>query len=124
MTKAWDAALGMLKANREIALVLAGVFVFLPILAMSLGLDTSELENLAQSEASPEKLMEALTAHLTQYWWVYVVTSIVQTVGTIALYRVFAHYDRPTVAEAMKAGLSLILAALATQILSTFAALS
>ena len=124
MTKAWDTALGMLKANREIALVLAGVFIFLPILAVSLGLETGELESLAQNEASPEKLMEAVTAHITQYWWVYVVTSIVQTVGTIALYRVLAHYDRPTVADAMKAGLSLILVALAAQILSTFAALA
>jgi hypothetical protein len=115
MSKAWDNAMGMLSKNRELMLVLGGVFIFLPTMFVSFVTAGSAIDELAgQEQPSQAQLMEALISFLAEFWWVLILTSLIQSVGLIAIIRTLGHNARPTVIEAIssaaKLAVTLILA--------------
>ncbi len=115
MSKAWDSAMGMLSKNRELMLVLGGVFIFLPTMFVSFVTAGSAIDELAgQEQPSQAQLMEALNSFFAEFWWVLILTSLIQSVGLIAIIRTLGHNARPTVIEAIssaaKLAVTLILA--------------
>ena len=115
MSKAWDSAMGMLSKNRELMLVLGGVFIFLPTMFVSFVTAGSAIDELAgQEQPSQVQLIEALNSFLAEFWWVLILTSLIQSVGLIAIIRTLGHNARPTVIEAIssaaKLAVTLILA--------------
>lgn len=108
LTKAWNDATAMLSANREVVLIIAGIFFFLPGFLSSFAMggmqDLSALmDPAAQEEAA------ALAA---KYWWVLLISVGGQMVGTFSLLALLRSADKPTVGEAIVGSLRCIGSAL------------
>ncbi|MFZ9395637.1 MAG: glycerophosphoryl diester phosphodiesterase membrane domain-containing protein [Erythrobacter sp.] len=104
MGAAWNTATSLIGRNRDVVLVIAGVFFFLPSLAVGLALPQADA--LASSAASddPQALMNAMMGFYADYWWALLLTFIFQGVGTLALLTLLTDRARPTVGEAIKRG--------------------
>jgi uncharacterized Tic20 family protein len=115
MGQAWNSATELLSKNKDVVLIVAGVFLFLPAFALALlvpGLD--------QTVANPEDadaMIAALSETYQTYWWAFILSAIANTLGTLTLLTLLTDSGRPTVAEALKLGAKGILPYLAAQIL-------
>lgn len=124
MTQAWDDAVRKLAANRELVLVLGGVFFFLPQLAFALLAPSAIDPDVAASGSiTPEQLIEALNAYFADYWWAIIISSLIQIVGTIAVLNVLGATDRPMVSTAVERGARSLPMMLLTQILASIVSL-
>ncbi|GMN13760.1 hypothetical protein [Altererythrobacter sp. MTPC7] len=107
MTRAWEEAVALLSANRQTVFVVAGVFFFLPYLAVVLLVPELGSIMAGQSEtADPDAAMAAMQATMAQYWWVVVLWSLVQMVGSLSLLALLGKSGRPTLGDALKEGLA------------------
>ena len=97
---AWGRALEYLSANRAILPVLAGLFFFLPQVALSYGAPPPE----TPTGADPERVFEELQLWFRGVWPYYLLLSIVSMVGTLAMVALFTDPSRPTVGEALARG--------------------
>lgn len=120
MSKAWDEATRLLLANRDVILVVSGVFFFLPYFAfaMLIGNRMAEVEASLGATPEPEAAMQAMTALYGSIWWVMVLLSIVQGIGMLGLLALLTDRARPTVGEALGIGAKLFVPYLIAQLLS------
>ncbi|MDD3799141.1 MAG: hypothetical protein PHE36_08190 [Novosphingobium sp.] len=113
MNRAWREAAEMVTANREVLLIVAGIFFFLPGLAAAL---------LVPSMQPPAHLEESeALAFMTRFYsdnalWI-ILMAVVQTVGILTLLALLRDQAKPTVGDALKAGLVGIVPYLVAQIL-------
>ena len=122
LSRAWNSAATMLKTNRQLVAVVAGVFFFLPLTALFLivlGGDIQIFVPGAQPDA--ERMAEQVELFLTRYWWALLLVGLFQLVGALALVRLLADPTRPTVGSAMAAVPAMLLPMIAAQILSAIA---
>ncbi|MCP5396355.1 MAG: glycerophosphoryl diester phosphodiesterase membrane domain-containing protein [Sphingomonadaceae bacterium] len=120
MSRAWDTATEMMSANRDVMLVVVGMFVFLPNLALALWMgDTAETLQ-AQAAANPEAAMDAVMDFYSGMAIPMVILSLIQGVGVLALLSLLSDARRPTVGEALKTGLTCLLPYFAVQIMQGF----
>jgi hypothetical protein len=126
MGKAWTQATGLIGTNRDTIGAIAGLFFFLPSLALALF--APELVNpqpAAPAGADPQVAMQAaldqMSKAYTDNWALFLVLSIVQFVGSMSLLALLTDRGRPTVGEAMGIGIRSIPTYLAAQILSALA---
>lgn len=105
MSRAWDEAVAMLGANSSMVAVIAGVFFFLPYVLLGL-LAPDPNQNPAMQSASPDAdaMLQAMTAVYGEIWWMLLIIILLQAVGTLALYALLTHRNRPTVGEAIGFG--------------------
>ena len=103
MSRAWNEAVEMMRANREVLAIVAGLFFFVPAVIAALALPEVQQPPVGSSD-DPEAVMDAMLAAYTDRWWVIALTSIIQMIGTIALLALLRDASRPTVGEAMKTG--------------------
>ncbi|MGX7953677.1 glycerophosphoryl diester phosphodiesterase membrane domain-containing protein [Tsuneonella sp. HG249] len=119
MSAAWSEVTRLLSANRQVLLIVAGVFFFLPSVIYGLVFN-SELAGLEAAQAG-EPDLEAMTQGFArvfgQYWWILLLTTIVQWFGTLAMLVLLTDRSRPTVGQALGSGLRLLLPYLGAQIL-------
>lgn len=121
--KAWAEATRMMGANRELVLVLAGVFFFVPLMIMLMMLFGADLDfGPAGSEPNPEQISKQVNALIVEYWWAMLLVAIGQIAGAIAILALLGDPKKPTVGEAMGVIPKLILTAIAAQIIGTLAA--
>lgn len=120
LNAAWDHAVRLVGANREVMLVLAGVFFFLPYVLFVLLVPIPEFAEIAgpSGQASPA-LRAAVNGFLADYWWAIALLALVQTVGGLAVMAVVGDPARPTVQAAMRRGGSHLLSAVAAQLLTS-----
>jgi hypothetical protein len=107
--RAWNDAVRAVSANREVLLVLAGVFFFLPGLMAALFLSANQAEMAASVAAvmAAPKNPAALQQMMHAYGSVapYVIAQLlIQSVGYMAMLALLTDQRRPTVAEAMAMG--------------------
>ena len=126
--QAWDKATAILSANRQVVLVVAGVFFFLPNLIATFILP-SQADFAMQMEAlgpqpDPEQLMDVMSAYFMGSWWVYVILGLVQAVGMLGLLALLTDTSRPTVGQALAFGGKGVIPYFAAQILMSFAMLA
>ena len=122
LSRAWDSAKRMLTGNRELALVVGGIFFFLPLFAALLAIFGSDIEFLPKgAEPDPDKVAQAIEALIAQYWWMLVGIGLLQIFGTITLLRILALPSRPTVGEALRQSALLLLPLIGAQLLSSLA---
>ncbi|HUQ14225.1 MAG TPA: glycerophosphoryl diester phosphodiesterase membrane domain-containing protein [Novosphingobium sp.] len=114
---AWKEATGLVAANRDMFLVLAGVFFLLPSLALSVFMGEPEMT----PGMGREQMMAALSAFYTDAWWLIALSSVLQVVGILSILTLMRDRSRPTVSEAIRAGLGGLLPYLAAQILFVLA---
>nr|WP_137676470.1 hypothetical protein [Parerythrobacter lutipelagi] len=119
--KAWSDAVAKLSANFDVVLVVAGVFFFLPYLALMLFLP-AEMAELQSGNRQPDidKLGEIMLEFYSGFWWVFVLIGIAQGIGTLVLMILLSDRARPTLGEALGLAAKLFLPFFAAQLLVGF----
>ena len=118
MSEAWNEATAMIAANREVMLIIAGIFFFLPTLALSFAL--ADVQQVAMTE-DPQAMEQALLNFYGSAGWMLALAFLVQIVGYLALLALLRDARKPTVAEAIKIGLIGVLPAVGVYLLISFA---
>lgn len=115
MSEAWRDATVMMSANREVLLIVAGLFFLLPSLVPVLAMP----EMLSVQDAiiaDPENASAMINDLFATWGWTLLIVGIGlvlwQIVGYLALLALLRDTSRPTVGEALKAGLRGLLPAL------------
>lgn len=117
MSDAWRDATAMMSGNREVLLVVAGLFFLLPSVALSLSIGGLQEAMLADPTNVEAMLFEIYAG----WWWLFIVVILAQIVGYLALLALLRDSGRPTVGEALKTGLVALLPAIAAYILTVLA---
>ena len=117
MSRAWNDAVRLLTSNRQVILIVAGVFFFLPYLGLSLL--APELANPMAGAApgqtqSPDAMMALFTGPVIGGM---LVIGVLQAVGTIALLAMLTDHARPTLGEALGTGVKSVIPYIATMLL-------
>lgn len=121
MGRAWNEATALLSANRDVVLVVAAVFFFLPNAVSALLLPSQEafvmqMEALG-AQPDPEDLMALFSDYLAQSWWIFVLFGLIQAAGVLGLLALLTDEARPTVGEALGFGLKALVPYIVAQIL-------
>lgn len=122
LNSAWESAVKLVRKNREMVLVLAGVFFFLPYVVFSLFVPMDGFAMAAES-GDRAAMIAAFNAFAADYWWAVLLLSLIQTIGATAIMAVIGDPARPTVNDAMTRGLTLLPSQIGAQIISSFALL-
>lgn len=123
MGRAWSDAVALISGNRDVVLVIAGVFFLLPNLVLTLLFPEAAQPPEMPQGAAPdmERAMAELSAWFGEVWWMYAIIAVVQAVGSLALLTLLTDRARPTVGDAIGFGLRSLPTYLATQIIISFA---
>lgn len=113
MSQAWSEATAMFSANREVLLVVAGIFFFLPSLLVSLMVPNIQAELMSD----PEQVTQMMSALWASWGWLFGLVTLAQIVGYLAMLALLRDHARPTVGEALQAGLKGMLPAIGTYFL-------
>lgn len=116
MSAAWRDATAMIRANREVLMIIAGIFFFLP--GVATGFAVPAIPPATMSD--PERATAAIMAFYGTWGWFYAIVLVLQMVGTLALLALLRGRGRPTVGEAMRAGAVGLLPAIGTFLLIAF----
>ena len=118
-SKAWNDATRLLSRNRDVVVVIAGVFFFLPYLAIMLLAPElgAPFASGAKPSETPEEAMAQLSALGADFFVTMIVLGLIQAVGVLGLLRLLTNRERPTVGEALFSGLQNLLPYIATQVL-------
>lgn len=120
MSAAWSEAMRLVGANRDVVLIVAGVFFFLPYVAfmMIVGDQMNALQaGAGGSDADPGAAMDAMMSFYGSIWWLVLLVTIVQALGMLGLLALLKDRSRPTVGQALAIGAKSLLPYLAAQIL-------
>jgi len=115
MSEAWRDAKAMISGNREVLLIVAGMFFFLP--SLLLGFALGDVEQSMVRAADPEQVVLAVYA---QWWWLFLLVVATTMVGYLALLALLRDTRRPTVGEAIAIGLKGLLPMVGVYILMSF----
>lgn len=119
MGRAWNEAVALLSANRQVVLIVAAVFFLLPNLMLTLLAPEAAQppEMPAGAQLNMEQALAELSAWFGDVWWMYAAIAVVQAVGTLALLALLTDRARPTVGEAIGFGVKALPTYLATQLI-------
>lgn len=123
MGKAWTQATGLIGANRDTISAIAGLFFFLPTLALALfAPELANPEPAASPNADPQAAMQAMVDQMTQAyadnWILFAATTLAQFIGSLSLLALLTDRARPTVRDALASGLGSLPSYLGAQLLS------
>jgi hypothetical protein len=121
MSAAWSEAMRLIAGNRDVVLIVAGVFFFLPYVGftMLMGDRMAGLQASAESgNTDPETAMAAMMSIYGSVWWVILLLTLLQGIGMLGLLALLKDRSRPTVGEALTIGVKSLLPYLAAQILA------
>jgi hypothetical protein len=122
MGRAWNDAVALLRGNRQVVLVVAGVFFFLPYLALILFMPdymASMGPAAAGEPADPSQALEQFTRVYADIWWAILIIMVIQGIGMLGLLALLTDRGRPTVGEALGIGAKSFLPYLGAQILQS-----
>ncbi len=117
MGQAWREAVAMISANREVMLIVSGVFFFLPSLAAVLLIP--EMQPPASQDS--EQIQQFLADFYLDNAPYFIAMAIIQTIGLLALLALLRDDSKPTVGDALKIGLTGLLPYIGTQLIVAFA---
>jgi len=109
----------MIGANRQMVTIVAGMFFFLPYLAMAL-LMPQVLQGQTEMMGDPadaQAAVDALFALYAKNWWAFLLVAVAQIIGTLALLVLLSDTARPTVGEALERGARGFLSYIGAQLL-------
>ena len=115
MGAAWQDATTMISRNKEVLLVVAGIFFFLPALVQALLIPG--MDQLFTDTTDPETMQAQVLALYTDWGWLFILTGLLSIVGYLALLSLLRDASRPTVGDAIKGGFIGLLPAIGTYIL-------
>ena len=108
MSEAWRDATTMMSANREVLLIVAALFFLVPSLVMALVMPGMQEMMMADPENASNVVLEIYAG----WWWLVLLVMLAQVVGYLALLALLRDTSRPTVGEALRAGLAGLLPAI------------
>ena len=117
---AWKQASATVTANRELLLALAGVFFFLPSFALIMLFKQPQIA----PGATPEQMMPVLREFISTMAPWFVIGSVIQALGQLTLAELLGRGGQSTVGQALRQGVSGLLAYVAVQIMTGFMAMS
>ena len=118
MSKAWSDATAMIGANAKTIAIVAGVFFFLPYLALMLLVpEMGASGGMGGDTQDPDAAMNAVMGLYAQYWWVFVLLILLQAIGSLGLLALLTDRSRPTVGEALGVGMKALLPYIGTLII-------
>jgi hypothetical protein len=114
---AWNEALAMVKANRDIMLAIAGVFFLLPgLISVLLFADVQEqLFAMMGNRSQMEKFVQSGALNPVVIFSIFIY--VLQTVGNLALLSILTDRTRPTVAETLQQAIKALPSAIGTTLL-------
>lgn len=112
MSEAWREATAMIGANREVLLIVAGIFFFLP--NMLLAFQMPDMDRIAT--LGPDQAEAAVLQLYGEIWWVLLIVVLAGMIGYLALLALLRDKARPTVGEAIRVGVIGLLPAIGTYI--------
>lgn len=113
MGAAWNEASAMMSANRELLIVLAGIFFLLPALVVALVGPT--LPPMAFETMEDFERQSAILGDIyADWWWLFLLGLLVQVLGYLAILALLRDDSRPTVGSAIGGGVRALLPAIAT----------
>jgi hypothetical protein len=119
MNRAWNDALRLLRLSREVILLVAGVFFFLPYCAFMV-MAPNPLAETGAATADAHAIAERLVEFYSQVWWVLLLIVVLQAVGMLGLLALLTDRRRPTVGQALKTGVAKMLPYIAAYMLWGF----
>jgi len=124
MGKAWNDAVALLSANKDVVLIVAAVFFFLPnaIATLAMPQATAELEAMAAANAEPDlqAMLDMMLAFYAEIWWILVLLAVFQAIGVLGLLALLTDTSRPTVGEALAFGAKALIPYIGAQLLGSF----
>lgn len=123
MARAWDGAVSLIRGNKDVVLIVAGVFFFLPNLALALflpevmGVDGTS----APADQTPEQAIEVMVETMSGYLPLFIVMGLLQAVGVLGLLSLLTDEARPTVGQALQTGAKSLVPYIVAQILQALA---
>ncbi len=108
MSEAWRDATTMMSANREVLLIVAALFFLVPSLVLALVVPDMQETMMADPENASNLVLELYAG----WWWLVLLVMLAQVVGYLALLALLRDTSRPTVGEALRAGLAGLLPAI------------
>lgn len=122
MGKAWTQATGLIGANRDLVMVLAGIFLFIPMFVFALAMLGSGIDfGGSGGEPDPERISQQVNAVLIANWWALLLAAVGQLCGGIAIVALLGDRSRPTVSEVLRMVPRLLLPVFGGQVLVTLA---
>jgi hypothetical protein len=100
--KAWNEALAMLRAHKDILLIVAGVFILLPTMANVLFVPQPEIDGMALN------LMQAWQDYLRENATTLFLLSLPVALGQAAILSLLLDPERPTVGDALGRALKML----------------
>lgn len=114
---AWNDALALLRANREVAGAIAGIFLFLPTLCFNMLGTPMNMDALMD----PARRLATIDAYLQANWLWLLVMSLSSWIAALAIFVHVTDANHPTVGEALVIGLRLLPFYFIAQLLSGLA---
>jgi hypothetical protein len=101
MEKAWERAVALLKGNKDVLAILAGVFFFVPGFAgvFFLGTPPQVVQGM-----SPEQILPLFETYFVSVLPYLIVVAFIGAIGRLAMLVLFTDRSRPTVQEALRRG--------------------
>lgn len=112
--KAWSEAMAMVAANRDVLWAVAGVFLVLPALALTLLAPPPE----APAGVEPRVLFELMSAYYSESAPWLLGLAVLQLIGTLTMLALFTDRARPTVGQAMQLGVKGLVPSILAQLLA------
>ncbi len=122
-SKAWNTITSLIGGNKNVVMIVAGVFFFLPYLVVMLAMPevTAVMQGQFGDTQDPDAMMAAMQGAFRNYWWVFIILGVIQYLGTLSLLALFTDHNRPTVGEAIGIGAARLLPYFVTVLLMGFA---
>ena len=101
MSEAWRQATAMLSGNREVLGVVAGLFFFLPTVAMGFAFGETSRPAVATLAEAQKQMFETYA----NWWWLLALSVLLSIFGYLSLLSLLRGEQRPTVGQALKTAL-------------------
>ncbi|MBX7458147.1 hypothetical protein K3152_07805 [Qipengyuania sp. 1NDH17] len=101
---AWKDTTSLVRDNFGLLAVLSGVFYFVPYLAALLWVPGMSELAMGQFDPNNDKMEAMVQAMFADYWWAFILLTLVQGVGLLSMLALLRRRASPTVAEAIKVG--------------------
>ena len=99
--KAWTDSVQLLLNNRELVIVVAGIFLFLPSLALNILAPSTAIEMAA---ANKDAVAEEVVLYFEENWLLFLAYVASTTVGSLSLLALLGRKEKITVGEAISVG--------------------
>jgi hypothetical protein len=117
MSEAWRQATAMIAGNREVLGVVAGLFFFLPTVAMGFAFGDQQRAAVANLEAAQKQMLEMYA----NWWWLLLVVVLFSILGYLTLLALLRDRNRPTVGQALGTALAGVIPAIVAYAIFIFA---